>query len=260
MFLFTVALLSLSFYFCSVAAADLDTESRIVILEKIMHERMADLEKIVHEQNDEIYQLRQEVTLLRSQVGQTSRQTKTPKQISSRTKLIDDDADDDVPLNSLHVEHSVHQIKKDKRLLVNNIVSNRIAFYAYMKKNEPIQQHKTLIYDVIKINFGNGYNNNTGAFTAPSSGVYVLTFTVHPGSGSSFASVEIVVNNEQEGAIYTDSNEGTHDLNAGTAVVVVWMNQGDVSFVRTSTTHPVIGSIRSDDGGRCSFAGWKISE
>lgn len=103
---------NLSFYFYSVAAADLDTESRIVILEKIMHDRMADLEKIVHEQKDEIYQLRQEVTLLRSQVGQNIRQTKTPKQISSRTKFADDDADADVPLNNLHVEHSVHEIKK----------------------------------------------------------------------------------------------------------------------------------------------------
>ncbi|XP_071123979.1 heavy metal-binding protein HIP-like [Mytilus edulis] len=260
MSLFTVALLSLFFYFCSVTNADLDTESRIVLLEKIMHDRMADLEKIVHEQKDEIQQLRQEVTLLRSQVGQTSRQTKIPTQVSSRTKLTDDDVDDDVPLKHFHVEHSIHQIKKDKRLLVNNIVSNRIAFYAYMKKNEPIQQHKTLIFDVIKTNFGNGYNNNTGAFTAPSSGVYVLTFTVHPGSSGSFASVNIVVNNEQEGAIYTDSNEGTFDLNAATAVVVVWMNQGDVSFVRTSTTDPPSGSLRSDDGGRCSFAGWKISE
>ncbi|CAG2225535.1 unnamed protein product [Mytilus edulis] len=160
-----------------------------------MHDRMAYMEKIVHEQKDEIYQLRQEVTLLRSQVGQTSSQTKTPTQVSSRTKLSNEDADDDVPLKHFHVEHSIHQIKK-----------------------------------------------------------------VHPGSSSTFASVEIVVNNEQEGAIYTDSNEGTHDLNAATAVVVVWMNLGDVSFVRTSTTHPPSGSIRSDDGGRCSFAGWKISE
>ncbi|CAG2196763.1 unnamed protein product [Mytilus edulis] len=153
-----------------------------------MHDRMADLEKIVHEQKDEIYQLRQEVTLLRSQVDQTSRRTKSPNQISSRTKLTDDDADDDLLLKNLHLEQ------------------------------------------------------------------------IHPGSSSTFASVEIVVNNEQEGAIYTDSNEGTHDLNAATAVVVVWMNLGDVSFVRTSTTHPPSGSLRSDDGRRCSFAGWKISE
>ena len=145
-----------------------------------------------------------------------------------------------------------------KRLLMDSgDHGTRIAFYAYMSRNEPVQEHKVLVFDVTKTNYGNGYNNNTGIFIAPSNGVYVLTFTVHS-YHNSYASVDIIVNHELEGTIFTDSSDGW-DRNAATAIVVVWMNQGDVSFVRTSTTYKSIGDLWSDNTGRCSFAGWKIS-
>lgn len=37
----------------------------------------------------------------------------------------------------------------------------------------------TLIFDTVETNIGNGYSKTTGIFTAPASGLYAFTWTVH---------------------------------------------------------------------------------
>jgi hypothetical protein len=69
----------------------------------------------------------------------------------------------------------------DARLLTQNIrpQSTAIAFYAYMTKNEQnTDPHHTLMFVSMETNVENGYNNNTGIFTAPEPGVY-LFFLYH---------------------------------------------------------------------------------
>lgn len=135
---------------------------------------------------------------------------------------------------------------------------DRVAFYAFMSHNEAILKHHTLTFDETKVNYGSGYNNNTGTFRAPVSGVYVITTTIHPYENSA-ASIEIIVNSNVHGSIFTDSSDGW-DINASTGIVIAWMNQGDVSFVRTSASYNSYGSLYSGTILRCSFAGWKISD
>ncbi|CAG2225529.1 unnamed protein product [Mytilus edulis] len=149
--------------------------------------------------------------------------------------------------------------KRERRLLVNSgDHGDRVAFYAFMSNNEAILKHHTLTFDVTKVNYGSGYNNNTGIFTAPASGVYVITTTIHPFINSA-ASIDIIVNNNVQGSIFTDSTEG-YETNAATGIVIAWMNQGDVSFVRTSANYNSYGSLYSIIINRCSFTGWKISD
>lgn len=145
----------------------------------------------------------------------------------------------------------------DKRLLIDSAPSPGIvAFYAYMSANEPLQQHKTLIFDVIKMNYGHGYSNFTGAFTSPVTGLFIFTFTAHP-SVNSAASLEFVVNGQVHGKIFTDGSEGW-ETSAATAVFPVWLNQGDVCNVQTHPTYKSFGFLQNDNLMRCSFAAWKV--
>ncbi|XP_056013673.1 uncharacterized protein LOC125673900 [Ostrea edulis] len=52
-----------------------------------------------------------------------------------------------------------------------------IGFYAYFskKKFKSPRAGQPLIFDSVETNFGNGYDNTTGIFTAPTSGLYVFT-------------------------------------------------------------------------------------
>ncbi|XP_063416119.1 uncharacterized protein LOC134697761 [Mytilus trossulus] len=127
-----------------------------------------------------------------------------------------------------------------------------------MSTSEPVQKHRTLVFDNINVNYGHGYNNNTGVFNAPKSGVYILTFSIHS-SSTSYTSADIIVNNVSVGRGFTDSSEATWDLNSATIIAVAWMNQGDVSFVRTSPDYASLGTLYSGYMARSSFAGWKIT-
>ena len=58
-----------------------------------------------------------------------------------------------------------------------------VAFFAYLSKNwSKLIKHTTLVYDVVNLNDGNGYNKADGngynkadgTITAPSGGLYVL--------------------------------------------------------------------------------------
>ena len=50
-----------------------------------------------------------------------------------------------------------------------------VAFFAYLSKNwSKLIKHTTLVYDVVNLNDGNGYNKADGTITAPSGGLYVF--------------------------------------------------------------------------------------
>jgi hypothetical protein len=105
-----------------------------------------------------------------------------------------------------------------------------VAFYAYLGKNElSIALHHSFIFDVVIANLGNGYNKHTGVFIVPQDGVYVLTLTIFPNSGT-ITSVHILRNREVVGEIFGDMTNGPH-LSGSTSVVVVTMNTGDEIFL-----------------------------
>lgn len=128
------------------------------------------------------------------------------------------------------------------------------AFYAYMTKDENIPGvGHTLIYDNVIVNFGNSYNHSSGRFTAPTSGVYIFSYSTIPSTNSDIPT-EIVKNQEVIGASY--SNNKYHYTSTSSSTVVINMTAGDVCFVRTSKFSTPAGSIYSRNNGRTSFSGW----
>lgn len=58
-------------------------------------------------------------------------------------------------------------------------------FYAHNPADGNPSQGDTFVFKNVLTNFGNGYDNKTGVFTAPMSGVYVFTLRVCVNDGKS---------------------------------------------------------------------------
>ncbi|CAG2253263.1 unnamed protein product [Mytilus edulis] len=156
------------------------------------------------------------------------------------------------------VVRNKYDVHTRKRLLVQptTMQSSQIGFYAYMSQNEnSLSKHHTIIFDVQKTNVGNGYNPFSGLFTAPQDGLY--TFATSITMIHHYASFELVKNADVQGSFFVDA-DGESEWRSSSSIVVLVLVQGDVVFVRTSTTYVPHGDIHSSKDGRSSFTGWLI--
>ena len=133
-----------------------------------------------------------------------------------------------------------------------NSPSHQIAFYAYVSDHDQssLPTHHTLVFDTVKLNRGQGYNENDGIFTVPVTGVYGFAWTVAV-HDYSWASVEILVNGEVVGSAYAHAPTG---MDFGTGFAIVQANAGDHAFIRMQENGN--GAISSNARGRTSFLGW----
>ncbi|CAG5130271.1 unnamed protein product [Candidula unifasciata] len=60
---------------------------------------------------------------------------------------------------------------------VHRFLTGTVAFTAAFDSDRDIESGQILVFNKVLLNFGGGYSNKTGIFTAPSSGVYV--FQIH---------------------------------------------------------------------------------
>ncbi|XP_052693920.1 heavy metal-binding protein HIP-like isoform X2 [Crassostrea angulata] len=160
------------------------------------------------------------------------------------------------PSNSNEVKSFSSHTYIRKRIVPATVASTeQVAFYAYMSTNTQanLRQHHTLIYDVVKINKGQGYHQDDGIFTVPSSGVYVFAWTVAIQTHG-WASVEIVVNGVVFGSTFADGT--LSDWEHGSGIVVVETHTGDHVYVRMQENGN--GVVNSNARGRTSFSGWKL--
>ncbi|XP_062616846.1 uncharacterized protein LOC134278556 [Saccostrea cucullata] len=155
----------------------------------------------------------------------------------------------------------ISKIRKERLLLPPHTTKaspaskDVIAFYAYMTGDsiEP-GASRTLIFDKIITNAGNGYRNTTGAFIAPRTGFYVFSWSMRLFNGS-YHRAELVHNHKVMGVAYLYAPTGDHTVSH---TVVIHVNQGDDVFIRTQSGANS-GNIESGPGGRTSFSGWKLS-
>ena len=56
-----------------------------------------------------------------------------------------------------------------------------VAFFAYLGSNlriTSLTKHKVIVFNVVDLNPGNGYNKDTGKFTFPSDGLYLFHVSI----------------------------------------------------------------------------------
>ena len=131
-----------------------------------------------------------------------------------------------------------------------------VAFFAYISKNlSKLGKHTILVYDVVNLNDGNGYNKATGTFTAPSSGLYVL----HVSTGAydkTQASIQLVLNGNVRNIGWADS-ANHDDRTFATTVTPLRLKKGDVVSTRIGRAGGRY--IESTSSIRTSFSGVKIN-
>ncbi|XP_062609780.1 complement C1q tumor necrosis factor-related protein 3-like, partial [Saccostrea cucullata] len=142
-----------------------------------------------------------------------------------------------------------------------------VAFYAFYSNNfKALPTGTTLIFDSVETNLNSGYNKITGIFTAPTSGVYAFTWTLHAASlhvagssGSNYGEMNasIKLNGVTKGAIVADT-ETQYDNAAGTGFVILNLKAGDeIKIVSGYTGQGAMYS--TNQNGRTSFSGFQIT-
>ncbi|WAR16242.1 hypothetical protein MAR_030836 [Mya arenaria] len=130
-----------------------------------------------------------------------------------------------------------------------------IAFYAYLGGNVNLNEHAVIMFNVEETDTRNSYNIHNGTFTAPVSGVYVLSITIYSGTNS-YVGAEIIVNNDIKGEAFADAQE-IGDTHSASATIVVQMTAGQYAYVRRGQSSlSVMWSHASR--GRSSFSGWLL--
>lgn len=112
---------------------------------------------------------------------------------------------------------------------------------------------RTLIFDSIFTNEGNGYNHHMGVFFAPRTGLYVFTWTIRANGGAYF-NTQLLVNGLIYGWVFSASN---YHYDSSSATAVVRVIAGQSVFVRTGPANNS-ATIYSGNEGFSTFSGWTI--
>ena len=107
------------------------------------------------------------------------------------------------------------------------------------------------MFDKVWTNVGNGYNPNTGKFTAPKSGLYQISGTVMSRPGK-VLHVYLFKNDKQTLSLYSGTGYAT-----GTVNIVLKLQKGETVYMKHYNSTQ---TIYSDSGAYCVFSGFLISE
>lgn len=132
-----------------------------------------------------------------------------------------------------------------------------VVFYAYMSNSEPNPSiHHALIFNEVKTNVGGGYNEFSGMFSAPSSGLYVFTWTIYTGDHGQ-TGFSIYVNHDVVGATFGETDNNQNDFDSDSGSMAVSLNAHDNVYIRSSMACSTY--VISDVSRRTTFAGWKLN-
>ena len=125
------------------------------------------------------------------------------------------------------------------------------AFSASRSKSKSLGPGEIVLFDKVWTNVGNGYNPNTGKFTAPKGGLYQISGTVMSARGKHLH-VYLFKNDTRTVCLYTGSGHAT-----GTVNIVLKLQKGETVYMKH---HNNTQTIYSDSSVYCVFSGFLISE
>ncbi|XP_053401552.1 collagen alpha-2(VIII) chain-like [Mercenaria mercenaria] len=138
-------------------------------------------------------------------------------------------------------EKSAGRPRSKKYLLSDNLEMGPVAFSAYISNYQNgLAPHKTLTFDSAILNDGKGYNNHTGIFTTPVSGVYLVSFFIADRDVNQVF-VQLTVDNTIVSTACAETIQNRH-IDQGGNVVLVRLTKGQNMWVEVTTGNAHIES------------------
>jgi hypothetical protein len=120
-----------------------------------------------------------------------------------------------------------------------------VAFHAVAYSSTSVT---TIVFDHVITNLGDGYDNTTGVFTVPTTGLYIFSWTIEA-YGRLTESI-LLVNGKQEGLSRAHEQSSYYDTT--TSFAVLNLTVSDKVWVKVITG---IAEAR-----HTMFSGWKINK
>ncbi|XP_069107599.1 complement C1q-like protein 4 [Argopecten irradians] len=124
-----------------------------------------------------------------------------------------------------------------------------IAFSAGLTNGTESHVATNVTYDKVFVNAGNGYNSNTGVFTAPLAGTYVFMFHSLSQTNQQLW-LDLYKNSNY---VVTGHAHAVHDYASSSNAVVLTLDQGDALYIRARGDNYVYGQ---PDEIYCTFSGF----
>ena len=129
-------------------------------------------------------------------------------------------------------EKNISDASVVKRLL-SPASQTRVAFSAYLSY---VVNHMGIGYtikpDKVYLNDGNSYSTHTGVFNVPTSGIYLLTFTIDGYYVNHATEVGLVVDSVNMGTAKAEAGGSNHYVQA-TKVLILHLNAGQSVWLQT---------------------------
>ena len=128
----------------------------------------------------------------------------------------------------------------------------KVAFSAHIlgDKSMPVSLGSVILFDEVLTNLGNGYNKNSGSFTAPVAGTYSLSIYFMADHGK-HCHLGIYVNGESKCTAYAN------DIDMSGCAIIEYLDVGDVVNVKVfhATDNTLYGSVGANYKHQSGFIG-----
>ncbi|XP_059825162.1 complement C1q tumor necrosis factor-related protein 3-like [Hypanus sabinus] len=118
-------------------------------------------------------------------------------------------------------------------------------------KGRIVKPANPIIYDIVNVNQGKGYNHTTGKFITPRCGLYFFSYSSLPGKGIQ-TDVKLMKNNNVVSLIHSVLPKSSSQLSMRN--IILELHKGDEVWVQLAT-----GSLWSDTGS-LSFQGFLLGQ
>ena len=129
-----------------------------------------------------------------------------------------------------------------------------IAFQSTLTNHlQNLKNQETVIFDKVRLNEGNAYNQKTGQFTATVGGVYSFNWKIFSSSGKYFIT-EIVHNGNLIALNHCDGRGISSGHVSSSNQANIKMKKGDKVWIRTRGKD----GLFAHGGYWCDFSGYKV--
>ncbi|XP_059825166.1 adiponectin-like [Hypanus sabinus] len=130
--------------------------------------------------------------------------------------------------------------------------SAEIVFDVQLQGNgQVVKPTNPIIYDIVNVNKGNGYNHTTGKFIVPMCGLYFFSYSSLPTRGTT-TDVQLMKNEKEVSLIHSVLPKNSAQLSMRN--IILELHKGDEVWVQLIT-----GSLWSDRGS-LSFQGFLLGQ